>query len=59
MAESGWVYGRMRQLLLNGKFVARDIYDDIQNGVYVLWIIVENDDIIGTLTTRIVTLPES
>jgi hypothetical protein len=44
----------------DGKFVAQDIYDDIQRGVYVLWIrIVENDDIIGTLTTRIVTYPKS
>jgi hypothetical protein len=43
----------------DGKFVAQDIYDDIQRGVYVLWIIVENDDIIGALTTRIALLPKS
>ena len=41
----------------NGKYTARDIYEGIENGVYVLWIIVENDDIIGTLTTRIVAYP--
>jgi hypothetical protein len=33
----------------NGKYTARDIYEGIENGVYVLWIIVENDDIIGAL----------
>jgi hypothetical protein len=49
----------MRRLVLNGKYTARDIYDDIQRGVYVLWIIVENDDIIGTLTTRIARLSKS
>ena len=41
----------------NGKYTARDIYEGIENGVYVLWIIVENDDIIGALTTRIVVYP--
>ena len=41
----------------DGKYTARDIYEGIENGVYVLWIIVENDDIIGTLTTRIVAYP--
>ena len=43
--------------ITDGKYTARDIYDDIQRGVYVLWIIVENDDIIGALTTRIVAYP--
>jgi hypothetical protein len=41
----------------NGKYKAQDIYDDIQRGVYVLWIIVENDAIIGALTTRIAVYP--
>ena len=41
----------------NGKYTARDIYEGIENGVYVLWIIVENDDIIGALTTRIASYP--
>ena len=41
----------------NGKYTARDIYEGIENGVYVLWIIVENDDIIGALTTRIAIYP--
>ena len=41
----------------NGKYTARDIYEGIENGVYVLWIIVENDDIIGTLTTRVAIYP--
>jgi hypothetical protein len=41
----------------NGKYKAQDIYDDIQRGVYVLWIIVENDAIIGALTTRVAVYP--
>ena len=40
-----------------GKYTARDIYEGLENGVYVLWIIVENDDIIGTLTTRVAIYP--
>ena len=41
----------------DGKYTARDIYEGLENGVYVLWIIVENDDIIGALTTRIAVYP--
>jgi hypothetical protein len=41
----------------DGKYTARDIYEGLENGIYVLWIIVENDDIIGALTTRIASYP--
>jgi hypothetical protein len=28
-----------------GRFTEKDVYDDIQRGIYVLWIVVDNDDI--------------
>tara|TARA_R110000823_G_C15908355_1_gene497515 strand:+ start:1246 stop:1674 length:429 start_codon:yes stop_codon:yes gene_type:complete len=40
-----------------GRFTEKDVYDDIQRGIYVLWIVVDNDDIIGALTTRIAVYP--
>tara|TARA_R110000822_G_scaffold92438_1_gene213221 strand:- start:6637 stop:7053 length:417 start_codon:yes stop_codon:yes gene_type:complete len=40
-----------------GKYNEDDVYNDIQRGTYVLWIIVDKDDIIGTLTTRIAAYP--
>ncbi len=42
----------------NGKCRSSDILDGINSGVYLLWVVVEGDDILAAVTTRIIEYPQ-
>ena len=41
----------------NGKYHIDDLYHGIQNDLYVLWVIMEEEEVIAAITTRIIEYP--
>tara|TARA_R100000234_G_scaffold39298_1_gene23409 strand:+ start:8317 stop:8736 length:420 start_codon:yes stop_codon:yes gene_type:complete len=41
----------------NGKYHIDDLYHGIQNNLYVLWVIMEEEEVIAAITTRIIEYP--
>ena len=41
----------------NGKYHIDDLYHGIQNNLYVLWVIMEEEKVIAAITTRIIEYP--
>mgnify|MGYP003132250944 FL=1 len=41
----------------NGKYHIDDLYHGIQNNLYVLWVIMEEEKVIAAITTRIIDYP--
>lgn len=41
----------------NGKYHMDDLYHRIHNGLYVLWVVMEEDKMIAAITTRIIEYP--
>ena len=42
----------------NGKYHIDDLYHGIQNNLYVLWVIMEEEKVIAAITTRIIEYPQ-
>ena len=41
----------------NGKYHIDDLFHGIQNNLYVLWVIMEEEEVIAAITTRIIEYP--
>ena len=41
----------------NGKYHIDDLFHGIQNNIYVLWVIMEEEEVIAAITTRIIEYP--
>ena len=41
----------------NGKYHIDDLFHGIQNNLYVLWVIMEEEEVISAITTRIIEYP--
>lgn len=41
-----------------GKFLISDIYDGIMNDTYVLWVVLDEAEVVAAITTRIVQYPQ-